>query len=264
MPQAFATPPYPTPLDEDGRVDAVHRSGVLGAGAQAALDDLVRLAARLCETSSAEINLVESQELRFLAARGLGTPGATVSRELTFCTWTIAEPDRPLVVSDALEDPRFSSNPFVLDGTIRYYAGFPLIVESHAIGTMCVHDPEPARLDDEKLETLRVLARAAQSHISLLRDLDDLNTLARTDALTGCANRRAFNEALERDLHRTARDGSPLSVAMVDMDRFKSYNDELGHQAGDLLLQQTAFAWRHALRAGDSSAGGVARSSACC
>lgn len=251
MLQSTAMPSFPEPLDEQGRVAALHRSGWPGAGPEAALDDLVRLAARLCGTSSAEINLVEADRLRFVAARGLGTPGETVAREMTFCTWTIAEPDRPLVVPDAREDLRFSANPFVVDGTIRYYAGFPLIVASHAIGTMCVHDPLPDLLDPEKLDTLRVLARAAQSHLSLLRDLDDLDTLARTDALTGCANRRATDEAIERDLRRAAASGTPMSVAMVDMDRFKAYNDALGHSAGDLLLQRTALAWRQSLRAGD-------------
>lgn len=251
MPQTTLAHSTPLPLDEHSRLAAVRGSGLPDAGPKAALDDLVRVAARLCGTSSAEINLVEADQLRFVAARGLGAPGVSVDRELTFCTWTIAEPDRPLVVADARDDIRFSSNPFVVDGTIRSYAGFPLIVESQAIGTMCVHDPLPDRLDQDKLDTLRVLARAAQSHISLLRDLDDLHTLARTDPLTGCANRRATDEAIERDLRRAANDGAPMSVAMVDMDRFKAYNDALGHLAGDLLLQRTAQAWRQSLRAGD-------------
>lgn len=251
MPQQSAISSFPVPLDEQGRVAAVRRSGLLGAGPEAALDDLVRLAARLLGTSSAEINLVEADQLRFVAARGLGTPGATVERGQTFCTWTITDADRPLVVPDARADIRFSSNSFVVDGTIRFYAGFPLVVGSHAIGTMCVHDPQLDRLDAEQLDTLRVLARAAQSHISLRRDVDDLDTLARTDALTGCANRRATEEAIERDLQRAGAREIAMSVAMVDMDRFKAYNDAFGHPAGDLLLQRTALAWRQSLRSGD-------------
>lgn len=251
MPSLAATPALPQPHDEQGRLAAMDRSGLLGTGPEAALNDLVRLAARLCATTSAEINLVGADHLHFVAAQGLGTPGGTVERELTFCTWAIAEPDRPLVVADAREDHRFSSNPFVVNGTIRSYAGYPLIVESHAIGTLCVHDPEPDRLDPDKLDSLQVLARAAQSHISLLRDIDDLNVLARTDALTGCANRRATDEAIERDLQRADVNGIPMSVAMIDLDRFKSFNDTRGHQAGDLLLQQAALAWRRSLRAGD-------------
>jgi len=116
---------------------------------------------------------------------------------------------------------------------------------------MCVHDPQPDRLDAEKLDTLRVLARAAQAHIGLRRDVDDLDTLARTDALMGCANRRATDEAIERDLQRAAARGTAMSLAMVDMDRFKAFNDALGHLAGDLLLQRTALAWRQSLRTGD-------------
>ncbi len=241
----------PKPPDEAERLTAVQRSGLLGAPPEAALDGLVRLAARLCGTTSAEINLVDAEQLWFVAARGLGTPGQPVPRELTFCTWTILDPDRPLLVPDALADVRFAENPFVVDGTIRSYAGFPLIFDGHAIGTMCVHDPEPDRLDADKLDTLQVLANAAQTQVALRRHVDELSALARTDALTGAANRRAMVEALERDLQRVTRSGGAMAVAMLDMDRFKAYNDRFGHPSGDLLLQRAATAWRGELRACD-------------
>ncbi len=227
------------------------RSGLTGAQPDAALDGLVRLAKKLCGTDSAEINLVGADELRFVAACGLGTPGQPVPRELTFCTWTILDPDRPMIVPDARADARFAQNPFVLDGTIGTYAGVPLIFDGQAIGTMCVHDPTPNRMDADKLDTLRVLATAAQSQIALRRHVDELSALARTDALTGAANRRAMDEALERELHRVGRSGGALAIAMLDMDRFKVFNDTFGHPSGDLLLQRTATAWRGQLRACD-------------
>ncbi|WP_354701701.1 hypothetical protein DSM112329_02028 [Paraconexibacter sp. AEG42_29] len=240
-----------TPSDDDERVAALDRVGAVGAPPEAALDGLVRLAARICATSSAEINLVGAEQLWFCAARGLGTPGVAVERGLTFCTWTILDPDRPLLVSDARADDRFAANPFVTDGTIGSYAGFPLIAEGHAIGTMCVHDPAPRTLDPDQLDALAVLATAAQTQLGLRRHVDALSELARTDALTGAANRRAMDEVLERELARSERSGAPVAVVMLDMDGFKGYNDEFGHPAGDVLLQRSATAWRAELRSGD-------------
>ncbi len=63
---------------------------------------------------------------------------------------------------------------------------------------------------------------------------------AMTDALTGLANRRAADHALERELARARRQGTPLSVALLDIDHFKSINDRFGHEAGDVVLERIA------------------------
>jgi diguanylate cyclase (GGDEF)-like protein len=241
----------PTPDSDTERVAALDRLGLVGAPPEAALDGLVRLAARICASASAEINLVGADQLWFCAARGLGTPGQAVERGLTFCTWTILDPDRPLLVADARTDERFAANPFVTDGTIGSYAGFPLVSEGHAIGTLCVHDPAPRALDPEQLDSLSILATAAQAQLGLRRHVDELSALARTDALTGAANRRAMDETIARELCRAERSGAAVALLMLDMDRFKAYNDTHGHPAGDVLLQRTAVAWRAELRGGD-------------
>jgi len=243
--------PVPLPADESQRLGALERSGWREWPLDAALDGLVELAARLCGTASAEINVVGGEEVRFCATRGMGTPGDAVPRELTFCTWTVLDRDRPTAVPDATADPRFAENPLVLDGVIGSYQGIPLLVDGQPIGTMCVHDPAPKALAADQLETLRVLAAAAQAHMALRQHVRELDALARTDALTGVANRRAGEEALDRALALANRGDAPLSVVMLDLDRFKAYNDQLGHAAGDLLLQRTALAWRHELRASD-------------
>lgn len=77
---------------------------------------------------------------------------------------------------------------------------------------------------------------------------DALKVAAATDPLTGLANRRAFEPVLARELARCERLGHPLSVAIIDLDRFKEVNDALGHQAGDRVLAETSRAWTTALR----------------
>jgi len=69
-----------------------------------------------------------------------------------------------------------------------------------------------------------------------------LAVLARTDGLTGLANRRCFDEQLAREWHRSIRDRTPLSLVIVDIDRFKRFNDVYGHQAGDNCLKTVAQA----------------------
>ena len=77
---------------------------------------------------------------------------------------------------------------------------------------------------------------------------DDLEAAARVDAVTQVPNRRAWDEELARALARAKRSNQPLCIAMLDLDRFKSYNDDWGHQRGDRLLQEVAGLWMGSLR----------------
>lgn len=83
------------------------------------------------------------------------------------------------------------------------------------------------------------------------RHLDDLARLAREDALTRLPNRRAFDEALAREVARAERSGAPLCALALDVDRFKRVNDLHGHAAGDAVLAAVAGRAAAALRAGD-------------
>ncbi len=81
--------------------------------------------------------------------------------------------------------------------------------------------------------------------------LGRVESLARSDALTGLPNRHALDEQLPREMARARRSGSSLCLAIVDIDRFKAYNDEHGHLAGDQLLRECAIAWDSRLRGED-------------
>ncbi len=83
------------------------------------------------------------------------------------------------------------------------------------------------------------------------RELEELARLAREDALTRLPNRRAFDEALARELARADRSGAPLAVIALDVDHFKRVNDAHGHSAGDAVLAAVAARAASALRAGD-------------
>ncbi|CAB4914292.1 unannotated protein [freshwater metagenome] len=78
-----------------------------------------------------------------------------------------------------------------------------------------------------------------------------LRATSLTDALTGLANRRAWDDGLDRELARARRVGTPLCVAVLDIDHFKAMNDTHGHGAGDRFLRRATTAWRTVLRASD-------------
>ncbi|MDI6100128.1 GGDEF domain-containing protein [Actinoplanes sp. NEAU-A12] len=99
---------------------------------------------------------------------------------------------------------------------------------------------------------MSLLVRQVQAQSAQLADqARALNELAYRDPLTGVANRRAWTAVAEAVLSRSERDGSPVSVVILDLDHFKRYNDTRGHQAGDLLLKEAGAAWSGGVRAGD-------------
>lgn len=87
-----------------------------------------------------------------------------------------------------------------------------------------------------------------RNHIELQRTRNYLKHLAITDSLTDLANRRYFDEVLKNEFNRAARLEHPLSLIMLDIDFFKSFNDGYGHVAGDSCLKQVAYTIRACLQ----------------
>jgi len=116
-----------------------------------------------------------------------------------------------------------------------------------------------AQLEQEK-ESLRALNKSLELRIAeRTRDLaqanERLRSLSLTDGLTGIANRRSFDETLDLEWRRSLRHAKPLTVAFIDVDWFKPYNDHYGHVAGDAVLRQVAQTLQDTIcRAGETVA----------
>ncbi|MDO4709541.1 MAG: CHASE2 domain-containing protein [Pseudomonadota bacterium] len=82
------------------------------------------------------------------------------------------------------------------------------------------------------------LVIAAGAFISLTRNLKKSQHMASSDGLTTLANRHMFEESIKREVASAKRSGKPVSLLLIDLDHFKQYNDNYGHQAGDVLLQR--------------------------
>jgi diguanylate cyclase (GGDEF)-like protein len=91
-----------------------------------------------------------------------------------------------------------------------------------------------------------VVRARVRTQLTVKRQRDALRALILTDALTGVANRRAFDERLDMEWRRCGRAQLPVSLLMVDIDHFKLYNDHYGHPAGDATLVEVAGAMRRA------------------
>lgn len=90
------------------------------------------------------------------------------------------------------------------------------------------------------LQNQRYLESLEQAQKKLVQANSQLQQLARKDSLTGLANRRHFDQALKQEIRRAGRHRLPMSLAMIDIDAFKAYNDYFGHIAGDRTLQQVS------------------------
>jgi diguanylate cyclase (GGDEF)-like protein len=121
-----------------------------------------------------------------------------------------------------------------------------------AVGVLAVYwDEAYEEPGAETMQAVRLLALEAAIAIDRGELLGRLELAARTDDLTGLLNRRAWDSELSRELARAERQSLPLCVSVLDLDRFKQYNDAHGHQAGDRFLKQVAGMWSGALRGTD-------------
>ena len=141
-------------------------------------------------------------------------------------------------------------------GRLGYEASIlaPITVGGRSWGFLAVASFDVDGFTGEHERRLTEFAELIAASITNIEERARLAAQASTDALTGVANHRAFHERLTADLARASRHGRPLSVAMIDVDRFKLVNDLGGHEAGDELLRAVARHLSEAARAEDTLA----------
>ena len=111
--------------------------------------------------------------------------------------------------------------------------------------------PSDRGASDEDRRLLAIVARELTGPLRIVVLLGQARYLALTDPLTTLLNRRAFTDAMNREIHRTARHGGPLSLLLLDIDHFKSVNDTHGHDAGDSVLKGVAATLQRLARSSD-------------
>ncbi|MDP5292943.1 PAS domain S-box protein [Oceanimonas sp. CHS3-5] len=156
------------PFDEQQRLQALLRTGLLDSPPEARFDRLTRIAQQSFGVDIALVSLVDSERQWFKSAQGLDA--CETGRDISFCGHAILD-SRLFVVEDAARDERFADNPLVTGAPhIRFYAGAPLhSLEGFRIGTLCVIDFRPRRFDERDRELLRNLADCVEEQLSRQR-----------------------------------------------------------------------------------------------
>jgi len=228
---------------EDARIEALHSLEVLDTEPEEAFDRITRLAKMVLQMPMVVVSLVDRDRQWFKSRQGV--EAVETARDISFCTHTIRD-SQPLIVTDALADPRFAKSPLVLgEPHIRFYIGVPLRTrDGFNIGALCSMDTKVRQLSDAQIKILEDLAK-------LVVDELELRLLASTDSLTGAMSRRSFYDQTAREIARAKRHGVHLSCALIDVDHFKSINDTHGHGVGDLVLKRVVSICKSELRASD-------------
>ena len=205
-----------------------------------------------------------------VAACALRVDGPTAEQALTYFYFDdqskAESAQRDALVNDLdLHCTRFANHPEVIvqhgddesDSSVEKFptAVAPLVFHERLMGALQVTAGDAARVWQENeillLRTVADQVAVAVNHAGLFAQIQQQ---ALTDALTGCYNRRSFEMQLDRELQMARRQHQPLSLLMLDLDRFKQLNDSVGHDAGDDALRRLAQCFRQELRGVDSAA----------
>jgi len=134
----------------------------------------------------------------------------------------------------------------------RAVATQPVVLDGRCVGVLTVFWAQPRpQLGTRTSRLLSLLAHEASTALARSALFARLAVQSRTDALTGVFNRRALDDELHLALLNARRDQDAVSVAVLDLDHFKAYNDTHGHASGDALLKGACAAWSDVLRGGD-------------
>ena len=243
-----------SPVEDPARLAALRQTQLLDALPSAAFDRLTRMTVRVLGVPTALISLVDRDRQFLLSAHGLAQPWADRRQTPlthTFCR-TVVERGMPLAIADARNVAALDAEPAIHALNVIAYAGMPLRTrEGHVLGTLCTIGSAPRAWTPDDLQLLEDLAATVMAEIELRHLTRELVTNVRTDPVTGLGNRREWEEAATRLIADAALRDQPLVLALLDLDRFRRFNERHGNHAGDALLRETALAWQAQLRDAD-------------
>lgn len=233
----------PIPLNETIMLQSMHSLRILDSVPEERFDRITRMAQRLFRVDLCMVSFVASDRHWFQTRRN---PDARASRRDNFLCGQALGGKEPLIIEDTLKDPRLADNPLVIDDQrIRFYAGHPIHAPNgQHIGTICLVDAAPRRFSSNDVETLKDFAALVDDELAS-------SSKVHVDELTGVANRRGFMTVANHLLPLCARNDLSVELLFFDLDGFKQFNDEYGHDVGDRALQLFAKGLLKGFRSAD-------------
>ncbi|MEH2419518.1 MAG: PAS domain S-box protein [Nostoc sp.] len=197
--------------NEAARLEALLQYQILDTPPEEAFDDLAFLAAQICNTPIALINLIDSNRQWFKAKVGLDVQ--EMPRDTGLCPICM-ESGEVLIIPDTLADERFATNPIVTYAglSVRFYAGIPLLASGgEAIGTLCIVDRVPRQISPKQVEVLQTLSHMVIRQLEIRRNLVELASV-----------KQEYKEAQEA-LHQSEStfgsffNSSPLMIGIAEL-----------------------------------------------
>ncbi|HSW39292.1 MAG TPA: diguanylate cyclase [Acidobacteriota bacterium] len=131
------------------------------------------------------------------------------------------------------------------------YLCIPMMAQGEALGVLHLMQPDKVKMTESKQRLAVTMSEHIAMALSNLRLHETLRSQSIRDPLTGLFNRRFMEESLELEIRRASRNQRPLGMIMIDLDHFKYFNDNFGHEAGDLLLKELGTLLRGNIRGED-------------
>jgi diguanylate cyclase (GGDEF)-like protein len=224
--------------------------------------NILNILAKTADVPVALIMKIENKSLYvFLSSESGGNPYKRGDKKILgtgyFCETVIGE-SKMLEVPDALADPLWQGNPETESNMISYL-GFPLQWEDGEIfGTICILDEKKRNHGETIKQIMNAFKNVVQRDLELIEKNSMIESMKRElkdsslrDGLTGLYNHKAIHEFLFIEIQNAVRYDKNLTIAMVDVDRFKEVNDQYGHKTGDIMLKGIADLMKSRLRDAD-------------
>ena len=219
---------------------------------------LVEISSELMRAERGSLLLFDEKSNSLNAKAATGARADIIKREAENVGERVAskvlQNGRAFVVQDTAA-ARFPPAPAEWNYKTKSFISYPVIIGERKIGVLNFTDKATGEIYDEfdlaLLDTLAPQIAVAIDRAALKRKAGEFEQLSVTDALTGLLNRRYLEERVAEEIKRSHRHGFQMCLMMIDVDEFKSYNDNFGHPQGDKALKIVAQKLKETLRGAD-------------
>ncbi len=225
------------PVNEKSRLSALEKLELLPLTQEDSYDNITKLASFICKVPVSLITLIGDDRQYFKSK--VGTDRTEAERNISHCSHAILHPEDLLEINDTREDPRFKNNPYTLSNPpLLFYAGMPLkSFDGSVLGTLCVLDTAPRKLDEEQKIAMKSLARQVENLFELRRQNIDLQKVK--EELKRKNNQlKNFAGTVSHDMKM------PLANIIITSDLLKvKYGDKIDAQGKEYLdyLKKSSF-----------------------